>query len=60
MPRTVNGVAADDALGEWPVIVRALRADGEDLLPVPDEYDCFPFDFARQHAAVGDVLDRYS
>src|SRR5262249_16758512 len=33
VPRAANGLALDQAFGEWPVIVAALRVDGEDFRP---------------------------
>ena len=37
MPRTAHRVADDEALGERPVVVRAVRADGEQAIALPDQ-----------------------
>ena len=53
MPGTAHRAIRDDALGERPVIVRALRADGENLRALAHQQHRFVADVAEQRAAIG-------
>ena len=55
MPRTAHRVADDEPVGERPVIVRAVRADGEELVAAPDDDDLVVTDVAGDDRAVGNL-----
>src|SRR5262249_50280738 len=53
MPGTAHRVADDKAVGEWTVVVSAMRADREDALASPHEDDLVLTDVPGKRAAVG-------
>ena len=55
MPRTADGVADDEPVGERAVVVRAVRADGEDLLAPPHQNHVVVADSCRRRSAVRQV-----
>src|SRR6185312_14526664 len=57
VPGAAQGVADHQALGERPVIMRAERADGEQLLAAARQQHRLAVDVALQHGAVGDVVE---
>src|SRR5262249_15944062 len=60
VPGTTHGVADDESFGEWTVIVRAVRADGEELAAGARDHDILVTDPAEQRSAVGKSTDRDS
>jgi hypothetical protein len=63
MPRAAHGVIDDDAVGERPVIVRAVRADREELAASPHEQHVFIVNAPEHDATVlkradGDALPK--
>jgi hypothetical protein len=57
MQRATNRVAGDDAVGERCVIVRAVRADGEEVGPSANEYYRLSVDFTTEQAAIRNLID---
>ena len=60
MPRAAHRAVRDDALGERPVIVRALRPDREHLRALPHQQHGFVADMSEQEAAVGNRGKRHA
>src|SRR5205814_3651399 len=56
VPRTTDGVANDQTVGQRTVIVRAMRADGKQLVALPNEDRIVLADAAGEGAAVGHAL----
>ena len=55
MPGTAHRVADDQALGERPVVVRAVRADREELVAAPRQDHLVVVDAATDDGTVRDV-----
>ena len=53
MPRAAHRAVRDDALGERPVIVRALGPNREHLRALPHQQHGFVADMSEQGAAIG-------
>ena len=58
MPRTPHGVVDHEAVGEGPVIVRAVRAYGEDLPSSPREHHVVAAGLSEDHSSIGQFLQR--
>ena len=58
VPRAADRVCDDQSIGERSVIVRAVCADGEQLVAGAREQNVFVADAPRQHAADGERIDR--
>jgi hypothetical protein len=56
MPRTAHAFAGHQALGERSMIMRAMRADGEDFIAASHQQHLFVADMA-QKLAVDKILD---
>ena len=53
MPRTAHRVVGQDPVAERPAIMRAGRADGEDLAAAAGEQHILFADMPHEHLAVG-------
>ena len=58
MPRATNGSVDEQALAEWPRIMRARRADSEQFLAVACEKHCLAVRVADDDLAVLDLGQR--
>src|SRR5580704_14757877 len=56
MPRAAHALADDETFGERPMIMRAMRADGEDLVAASHQQHLLVTDMA-QELAVDKILD---
>src|SRR5436190_16775977 len=56
MPRTAHAFADDQALGERSMIMRAMRADGEDFITASHQQHLLVADMAQEFA-VDEILD---
>ncbi len=52
MPRTTNGVADDETVCKRPMVVRAMRAHGEDFRSSAHEENVLIADLSHEHAAI--------
>jgi hypothetical protein len=57
MPWAPDGVALDETVGERTVIVGAMGADGEEVLPLPNENGVLLSNASRERNAILEVLD---
>src|ERR1700736_6479144 len=56
MPRAAHALADDETFGERPMIMRAMRADGEDLVTASHQQHLLVTDMA-QELAIDEILD---
>jgi hypothetical protein len=56
VPRTTHGLADHEAFDQRPVVVRAMRSDGEDVRSAADQQDFIVADAADELAAVGKLF----
>src|SRR5262245_34509617 len=60
MPRTTHGVVDDQTVRERSVVVRAVRADGEQRIAPPRQNHFFGVDAPEHHPAIRNSVQRYS
>ena len=60
MPRTSHGVADDQTVCQRPMVMRAVRTDGEELIASPYEDRVLRVDTSGDDAAVLKRLERKS
>ena len=56
-PGAGDGLDADASLRQRPMVVRAVRADGEDFIAAADKQDLFATGTAHELAAIREVGD---
>jgi hypothetical protein len=60
MPRTADGATDDQALGEGPVIVRAMWRDGEDFLTRPHQENLLVANMTDERSLIRQISEGYA